>query len=210
MSKGSDKPKETPEEIELANIGAERWNDYKQRYIPVENAAIGRVLSEIDDPSGRGEDMANASTQMAFSPVEEQATMGLTTRGARPGSGAFAGGVTGVGLDRVASSGQNQANAFGLQRRINVNNLQSLVDIGQRKAASGLAGLTDVADAASRQAIFDARASAAARAALGNAAGTAAGVGFGLYNSSPVYSATTPRGMGPNINTSAPQPGTGY
>ncbi|MGI0011620.1 MAG: hypothetical protein ACREAE_09500, partial [Nitrosopumilaceae archaeon] len=100
-------PKETAEEKELAKIGFEHWTDYKRRFIPVENEAIERIQSEINDPSMRGEGMANVSTQMAFAPVEQQVARGLTLREMRPGSGGFTKGITNINLDRIASSGLN-------------------------------------------------------------------------------------------------------
>lgn len=201
MSKKGDKPKETAEEKALAQIGLERWQDYQQRFVPVENAAIGRVMDDINNPDMQGEGLANVSTQQAFSDLENQTTRGLTLRGARAGSGAFAGGLAGVNMDRVASSGLGQAGAYGMQRGINISNLQNLVGIGQGQATGALQGLTDVADAASRQAIMDARASAASRAALGQLVGTGAGYYFGsTYGNTPTSNGTSPSGY--NTTTS--------
>lgn len=190
MSKKGGAPEETEEERELARISSERWEDYKKRFIPVENLAIKDVMKDIESPTMEGEGLANISTQNIFSDLEEQTASGLASRGARIGSGAFAGNITDVNADRTASSAGGQAAAYGLQRRANVSNLQNLVNLGQGKASSGLSGLATVADAASRQAIIDARASAASRAALGQLAGTAAGVGFGLYNQNSIPTAS--------------------
>lgn len=196
MSKRGGGPEETEEEKELARIGFERWEDYKQRFIPVENLAIKDVMDDINSPTMEGEGMANVDTQSAFSELEEQTASGLARRGARTGSGAFAGSLTDVNLDRMASSSGGQSAAYGLQRRNNISNLQNLVNLGQGKASAGLAGLSTVADAASRQAIMDARASAASRAALGQVAGAAAGIGFGIYNSNSYIPTASPEALG--------------
>lgn len=194
MSKKGDKPKATAEEKALAQIGLERWQDYQKRFVPVENAAIGRVMDDINNPDMQGEGLANVSTQQAFSDLERQTTTGLTLRGARAGSGAFLGGLTGVNMDRAAASGLSQVGAYGMQRGINIANLQNLIGIGQGQATGAMQGLTDVADAASRQAIMDARASAASRAALGQVIGLGAGAYFGSQTGGTVSNGTSPSG----------------
>ncbi len=195
MCGGSKGVPETPEEIELAQIASERWEDYKQKFIPVENQAISDVTKEFDNPSEFGANVANTSTQMAFSPVEASMARGLTTRGAGPGSGAFTGGIVGLNTDRAASSGLGQANAYGVQRTQNLQNMQSLINMGQGQAGSGLSGLGDAATLAQRNAFLDSRASAAARAALGQAAGAVAG-GVGSY-----YANLSSGGSSPQFNS---------
>lgn len=176
---GSNEVPETPEEIELARIAMERWSDYKTRFIPVENLAIQDVMKDVNEPSEFGPSMANLSAQMEFSRMEPQLTQGLTLRGARPGSGAFSGGLMNMNLDRTASSGLGQVNAMGLQRTQNIQNLGSLISMGQGQSTEALSGMGDIAAQAQRQAILDAQASAAARAAIGQAVGTGAGMWYG-------------------------------
>jgi len=176
---GSNEVPETPEEIELAKIAMERWNDYKTRFIPVENIAIKDVMDNVNQPSEFGPSMANLSSQMEFSRMEPGVTRGLTLAGAGPGSGRFSGGLMNLGLDRTASSGLGQVNAMGLQRTQNIQNMGSLISMGQGQSAEALSGMGDIAAQAQRQAILDAQASAAARAAIGQAVGTGAGMWYG-------------------------------
>src|SRR5689334_3666300 len=93
---GSKKTKPTAEEKELARIAGERWEDYKKRFRPVENLAIQRAMTDLNNPNPALRHMANVSSQMEFSRVEPQITGALTNRGARVGSGAFAGGLMGI------------------------------------------------------------------------------------------------------------------
>lgn len=204
--KGGDKPKETAEEKALAEIGLERYQDYKTRFVPVENMAIDKVLTDLNKPADVGAGWANTSTQMAFSKLEPQMTRGLTLRGAEAGSGAFTGAVTGLVRDRTKASSLSQVNAGIFKRAQDINNLESLINIGQGQANSSLSGLTDVANAANRQAIIDAQAAAAARAAVGQTVGTVAGVAYGNYANRTLTPDAVYQGVGPNINTSAPSP----
>lgn len=177
--KGGGGVKETPEEQALAEIALERYNDYQQRFVPVENQTISEVMGNIEDPSNFGRDMANIATQQQFSAAEQGLASGLTARGARPGSGAFTGGLMDLNTARTASSAQGQAQATGLETSRNINNLQSLVGMGQGIATSGIQGMSTLADIANQQAIMDARAAYASRQAVGNAIGTGAGMYYG-------------------------------
>lgn len=200
MCGSKDKVEETPEEIALAEIAMERWNDYKQRFIPVENQAISDVMGESETSSEFGPGMANIASQSQFSQLEPAVASGLVRRGARPGSGAFEGGMIGLGLDRTASSAQGQANALGLQRTQNLQNMQTLINMGQGQATGALSGLGDAASFANQQAILDARASAAARNAIGSAIGTGAGMYYGNMNNNRIPTASK------NIYNSKDQP----
>lgn len=177
---GDQEVPETEEEIALAQIATERWNDYKQRFIPAENMAIADVMGEAQNPSDFGPGMANIATQQAFSSMEPGVVSGIQGRGR--GRAGLETGLLNLNRDRIASSGLGQANAYGLQRTQNLQNLQSLINMGQGQAGSALSGLGDAASAAQQQAIMDARASAAARAAVGGAIGTAGGMWYGNQN----------------------------
>jgi len=177
MCGSSKKIKETPEERELAKISKERWDRYKEKFIPVENKAIQQTIKDLDTPSNQGPSLANLATQSQFSKLEGQVNKGLTLRGARLGSGAMTSSLAGLNIDRAASSAGGQVGALGLQRSQSIANLQSLINMGGGYGSEGLTGLSTVADAAARQSFLDAQASAASRAALGNAVGT----GVGMY-----------------------------
>jgi hypothetical protein len=203
MCGSSKKIKETPEEKTLAKISSERWESYKARYIPVENMMINRTVGKLGKEDPRISGMANTSTQMQFSGLEPKVTSGLTLRGAGPGSGAFTGAVTGLVRDRTKSSTSGQINSNILGTAQNINNLQNIVRLGQGHASGALTGLSQAANAASRQAILDAQAAAAARAAVGQAIGTAAGLTYGAYNTN-----QTPAPQSSGLTYSPPTNGT--
>ena len=188
---GSEQVPETEEEKALAEIAAERWNDYKQRFIPIENRAIDDIMQDVNTPDMFGAGMANLATQQQFAGVEQGTVAGLFKR--RAGGNALGAGIINANRDRIASSASGQANAMGLNTTRNIHNLQSMVNVGLGQAGSALSGMGDAASAAQRQAILDARASAASRAAVGQVAGTAAGLGYGYYNG-PSSGNSTPYG----------------
>jgi len=176
------KVKETAEEKALARISKERWDSYKQRYIPIENAMMKKTLDRLNKPDELIGGMANASTQMQYSALEPQVTKGLTLRGAKAGSGAFTGAVTGLVRDRTKSSAGGQISGQMYSTAMDINNLQNFVKMGQGQADASLQGYASAADFAQRQAILDAQASAAARAAVGQAIGTGVGMAYGNYS----------------------------
>lgn len=207
MSGGSKQVKTTPEEKELAKIAGERWEDYKKRFIPVENLAIQDVMKDVETPSQFAPSMANLATQSEFSRLEPQVAQGLMARG-----GNLQEGLIGLNADRVASSGLGQAQAYGLDRGRTIGNLQTLVGIGTGQAGGAIQGLSSAADMAQRQAIMDARAAAAARAAMGQVIGIGAGIAGGAMMNggteaaSAAGSAWTPASSAPLPNYSVPTP----
>jgi hypothetical protein len=170
---------ETPEEIALAQVASERWQDYQKRFVPVENKAINYVENTNLGPMAAG--MANLGTQEAFSQGEQQVTGNMESRGMRAGSPGFGMNLAGYNINRAESTGLGGANAYGLATTQKLGNLQNLVAMGQGQAGASLSGQSDVAGLASRQATIDAQASIAARGAMGEGIGTFAGMSYGNY-----------------------------
>lgn len=177
---GGGKIQETALDKELASIGVERYDNYVKRYIPIEDYAIDKVLQgrEGDREEARG--VSNVGYEQAFAqaPAQTVAGAGAANLGSID-SGRAKLGLAGVGLDKSMAKGLGAVDTnLGSEGRF-AGNIQSLVNIGQGKAGQALSGLTSAANVASRQAIMDAEASAAARNAIGSAIGTAAGIGYG-------------------------------
>lgn len=187
MCGGSD-PKPVPESDEersLAEIAVERFVRYRDKYVPVENIAIDKTTDYLEDPGDFGAGQANLATQTQYSALEPKLTTGLTLRGAKAGSGAFTGGVTGLVRDRTRSSAMGQVGTDIYERAQGIHNIGQLIRLGQGQATEGLQGMTASADAASRQAIMDAQASAAARSAMRQFIGTGVGMASASYFNSP-------------------------
>lgn len=193
MSGGSSNKQvpETPEEKALAGVAAERYLRYKQAFVPIENKAINLVENRDLGPLVAG--MANVGTQASFSRGEASLGAGLENRGLRVGSPGFGMNLAAYNLNRTESSGIGAANAYGITAGQKLNNLQSLVAMGQGQAGASLQGQEEATGLASRQAIIDTQAALAARGAIGGGLGTAAGLAFGNSSFNNAY-ATNPNG----------------
>jgi hypothetical protein len=79
-------PKPSSHEKALAKDAATRWNDYVERYVPVENEFVKRTKATADKvAAARG--IANADAGMAMGEARQQQELGLAAQGAAPGSG---------------------------------------------------------------------------------------------------------------------------
>lgn len=105
---GSKKAKPTAQERALAKDAAAKWNDYVERYVPVENEFVERTKAS-DDKVAAAQGMVNADANMAHAQAAEQARAGLASQGAAPGSGRAALSQTSLEDARGASSGEAQA-----------------------------------------------------------------------------------------------------
>lgn len=182
---GGQQVPETPEARALAEIASQRYEQYKSRFIPIENIAINKTTGDLINPPQIAQNVANIGTQTQFSNAQPGVTANLATRGARPGSGAFGLNMAGFNTDRAVSTGLGQANASGLQRTQALQNMQNMVNIGQGQAGATLTGYGSLADAAARQSFIDAQAAAAARGAIGQTVGAGLGAYYGTANRTP-------------------------
>lgn len=180
-------PKETPLDKEVAAIGLERYNKYVTQYVPLEQYAINQQIGphqKVEQQQARN--YANANYQQAFGQVENKLGVSAGGQGIKPGTGRFAGMLGGINLDRGKATGLGEVDTnLAGQNRL-AGNLQGLLDIGQGKQSGAIRSLASAADVSDKQAIMDARASAAANLAIGNAIGTGVGlVGANYYTNQP-------------------------
>lgn len=181
MGAKSPEVKETPEQKELARIGKERLEFYTKNYMPLEREFISEVRGALPSMQRQARGIVNADNMQAFAPAQQQVEQALTTRGAKPGSGAFIGGTGGLASDRGSSRGQMMADVMQATRDQQQKNFSALTAQGQGQESIGLNALSGVANIANRQAMIDAEASRAARAAVGQAVGTGLGLAAGMY-----------------------------
>lgn len=191
--------KETAEEREMAKIATEQWNDYQQRFLPLENRLFGEVRS-TEGEYAQAAGYTNAATSQAFDGGEERARAGLFAGGSRPGSGKFADTMSGLANDEALSGALNQVDTGQQVSNQEISGLQSLVGLGRGQTNSAQGLLASGASNAQSQAYQDARNALQNRMNVQAGIGTVAGVGAAsLYGNDPEPS----RGSGFGLNTSS-------
>jgi len=195
--------KETSAQVALAQHAQLLMDDYKQRWLPVQQNLASQIEAEGAPKSWqRTEAKGKASTDSAiqFSQAEGGVEKALANRGAMPGSGRFNTAVTGVGSDQAKSSGLNQMISDQRINQAYTEGLGALTSIGQGQSAQVTNGMREQARDSAMQAQADAQASLANEEGVGGAVGTALGYagqqGLKAWNAPPA----PPIGMGSNPN----------
>lgn len=182
MGKGPDKVKETAQEKALAEFAANKWADYKARWLPVQRQLAAQI-QEMGAPDSAARRAAagrsNVDTQLAFGKAQGAVEKRLAAAGAAPGSGKFNLAQTGLAEDSATSGGLGMSVADRQVTDAYLSGLSALTAIGQGRSATVGNALGQQASMSSRQAAQDAAFSADRRAAVGDLAGQFAG--YGLY-----------------------------
>lgn len=185
MAKGGGTPGETPEERALARIAAEEYGRFESTFVPLENLLIGKV-TDTETFRTQALGLTGADTNLAFDAADQEVEAGLTQRGARPGSGAFAEGLGDLSIDRGRALGTGLAKTNDRVYDREAAGLDALISMGRGQASGARLGLQDVAGLANRDAILDAEAAAQVRAGYAGALGAGAGLALGAnYNTPP-------------------------
>lgn len=187
-------PEETAEQRELASIAAESYDDWRERWLPLQTEFF-EDMQDVESRRMEAMGSANVDYEQAFGQAQQGLERNLMSGGGSgPGSGRFAMGLGGFANDRASSMGQGMADVDSLIDDQYAAGLQTLVNIGRGERAGALQGMSNAADAAQAQSWNDANAAFANRAGNANAIGSAAGMAaaYGL------------RGMGsPQIGSEA-------
>lgn len=184
---GSGKIQETSLDKALADIGVDRYENYKQTFQPLEKQAVNDVVSNQQADAQQARNVASANYQQQFGLQRSPVAMGLGNR-TGGGSGAMVSGIGASNTNQGSASGLGMADTNLASNAKYTNNLSSLINIGQGKAGQALTGLAGATSASDQQSIIDARASAAASNAYKTALGTGAGLAVGTYGSGGVGS----------------------
>jgi hypothetical protein len=136
--------KEHPEERELAKIAKEQWEEYKGRYIPIENEWM-KSVSGLDDEGVHASVMGRASSE--FMQAHPDSLNRIQT-GMTAGDGYRRANVA----DDMTKSANNLSQiknkaSLGTTDRY-VRGMESIIGIGQGQETAGLQGMTDVAEQA--------------------------------------------------------------
>jgi len=159
---------ETPEEQELADISAEKWQRYQDVFKPLEN----EYMAEVDEMGGQA--AQDRVTGQAATSVQQ----GVGDMPADPNAGAPMGGA-GAQLGQARAGAVTDA-ATGLRGQ-HIQGMQGLVAMGQGQSADSMQSMGDIAGRAASDAMQDTKQEAFRdfnrRNAWANMAGQAAGIG---------------------------------
>ncbi|MGO1718432.1 MAG: hypothetical protein ACTHZY_14265 [Halomonas sp.] len=179
---GDNTVKDTPEQRQLAQVAAEKWNFAQEKLAPLENAymeSVGDMTNAGNMSYIAGRTMQ--SQQQAVSSASEQAGMQLSQAGIDPSSGRAQSAMSGIALGGASAGGETLGRAQFEQENQQVQGLQNIVAIGQGQAGQAQAGLSSIA----AQSAQDARQSAATqfnrRSANLQLLGQVAGAGTANY-----------------------------
>jgi len=181
---GSSDPeiKDTEDQKVLARIASEQYARNRKLYDGVEEQFFN-YSDSFQSPTKRQEagQMASAATTAAYGEQFKQIAKSLAASGINPSSGAFQSAMW-ENANEQGAAGTNNTNRTlqalddtGLQAQSNV------VAIGNKRAGSALAGMSDMASLSSYEAENKARQSVSNGQANEYMAGTVAGAGYSAY-----------------------------
>ena len=178
--------KDTPEQRQLAQVAAEKWNFAQEKLAPLENAymeSVGDMTSDANMSYIAGRTLQ--SQQQAVSEASQQAGLQLSQAGIDPSSGRAQSAMSGIALGGASAGGETLGRAQFEQENQQVRGLQNIVAIGQGQAGQAQQGLSSIAS----QSAADARQTAAnrfnRRSANLQLLGQVAGAGASSYLNKP-------------------------
>ncbi len=173
---GDNEIPETAEEKELAAIAQERWDRYKEVYIPLENAYMETVGNY--DSAGNREAIATKVAGGLKADLSEQmagANSNMFAKGVNPNDGAFKGAGT-AALTKgsaVLANAVNSANlGLGTEK---ISRQQGLVQMGQGQAINAVKSFGDIASDSMDLAVSNAESDFNASQSWSNLAGNVTG-----------------------------------
>lgn len=181
MGSKSGQVSETPQERAQAQHALDLMQDYKKRWLPVQQRLASTIEQEgAPDSAARRLATGKASTDsaMAFEKSGEQLEKGLSNNGAGPGSSRANLAITGLGTDQAASTGLGHMMSEQQVDDAYTQGLGALTSLGRGERASVGSSLTQMAKQSAAQASADAQTSLMAR--QGDAAIGGQVLGFGL------------------------------
>lgn len=174
-------------EIALAEVAATKWQRFKDKAIPLENAYIEKIrrlggAGETDALAGQGV----ATVQQSVAGPEGEITD-------NPGSGSFLKRLTRVGLSTAGARAGAETSARAGARGRRLAGLSSVIKLGKGIEDLALSGLSRRGQADTSRAIAKANAQFVEDEAKAELAGTLAGIGldYGLRKPPPMRAGRT-------------------
>jgi hypothetical protein len=178
---GGNKVQETPQQRAMAEFAMNSFNDYKQRWMPLQRqlAAQIQVAGKPNSPQERlAEGKAATDTAIQFGKVNQEAERRLGASGTGLGSPKAKLALAGMGDDQATSTGMGLSIADQQIDDAYTQGLSALTALGRGERASVGDALGDQARQSSRQAVFDAETALDTRAGNASLAGQFAGYGL--------------------------------
>lgn len=181
MGGGGNQVQETPQQRAMAEFAMNSFNDYKQRWLPLQRqlAAQIQMAGKPNSPQERlAEGKASTDTAIQFSKANQEAEKRLTGLGAGLGSPRAKLALTGMGDDQATSTGMGLSIADQQIDDAYMQGLSALTALGRGERTSVGDALGDQARQSSRQAMFDAETALDSRAGTAGMVGQFAGYGL--------------------------------
>lgn len=203
MGGGGSEQEETPQQRAMTEHAVNQFQDWKQRWLPLQKNLMGQIEA-MGKPDSAAREAASGKTTtdsaIQFNRAQGALQKTLTNTGAGAGSSKFNLGVAGAGEDQAKSK------AFGMtvaDQQIDdayIQGLSAIAATGRGERAQVGDSLGRMATQSSRQAAADAQASAMDRSSNAGIAGQVAG--FGLQQALGSLGTTQPVGSVPGGYTS--------
>lgn len=191
MGSKAGQQQETSQDVAQAQHAQALLNDYKQRWLPVQQR-LASTIEQEGAPNSAARELAagksSTDTAMQFDTAGKQLEKGLSNSGVAPGSSRANLAVAGLGTDAAASTGLGNMMSEQQVDDAYTQGLGALTALGRGERASVGTSLSQQAQQSSTQAAADAKASLTNR--MGDASLVGQGIGFGLQQS--MSPSTTP------------------
>jgi hypothetical protein len=181
MGGGGGRVQETAQQRAQAQHAMDLMQDYKQRWLPVQQN-LAQHIQQMGAPGSvarrAAAGRASTDTAIQFDKAQGAVEKSLTNAGAAPGSAKFNLGVTGVGQDKAASTGLGAVMADQHVDDAYTAGLSAIMATGRGERIQVGNALADQAQASGRQAAADAEATLRTRSGDAELAGQFAGYGL--------------------------------
>lgn len=189
MSKGSSQVQETSQQVAMAQFAMNQLQDYKKRWLPVQQKLAAQIQETgASGSSAREHATGRATTDSAlqFAQAEGALERSLANRGANVNSSRTKLAVTGMGEDLAKTRGSGAMIADQQIDDAYTKGLMALTSIGRGERAEVATGLSNQANTSARDAAASAAASSQERAGTAGVVGQLAGAGlYGALNRGP-------------------------
>tara|TARA_Y100000780_G_scaffold128821_1_gene115969 strand:+ start:5107 stop:5664 length:558 start_codon:yes stop_codon:yes gene_type:complete len=182
MGGGGGEVKETSAEKAQAEVAMKRWEDYQNIFKDYEN----KFMSEVDsfnstEEIDRAENLSMRPLASAFNNQAQAVQKNLNASGVNPNSGKAKVAKSALGTAQASAEVDAASRGVSSQQDRYVSGLKSIVAMGQGQAGESIAGMTDIADSAQRNAQYDAQFDRMDRDNVRSAVGLAVGAGTSYW-----------------------------
>lgn len=182
---GDAEVKETKEQKELAKIAMERYQKYKEFYVPAENEYMNYVTEQVNSDQRQAaiEGASVGASESAATQALQQDIGRLTTQGTgvNPDSGAFKTAINENAVDRGDSRVNNSQRSLQALEDAEMAGMQNIVAMGNNQQGAAVQGFGDVASLSASYARNEAVSDFNESMGREDLAGTVAGAGYGAY-----------------------------